>query len=365
MKGGKTFFEVYVLVRDENGRKIQRRRRGLTSKRQAHQVEFELRREVDAIANQEPPRTWSAWLEECLRRMRMELKKSTVETYETRLRKWANPFWARKPLTEITQQDVRELIFNEAKLNLTPTSRRSLLKEMRRIFQMAVEEGILTRNPATGVRVKVPEPEKRVLSNEEAQMLLRIAKQSDHPFYLVWAVALMTGMRSGELFALKWRNVDLEGRKIHVVEQWTSKDGFGPTKTRKNRIVPVSDSLLKFLRELRAKTIGSVDIEFVLPRLKEWEHGEQARMTRAFCQMIGVQEVAFHDLRATFITNLLGRGESLARVMAIVGHAEIKTTNIYLRLAGVDIKDGTQKLGYRIPEDNQKVLSLVKDERKV
>lgn len=56
---------------------------------------------------------------------------------------------------------------------------------------------------------------------------------------------------------------------------------------------------------------------------------------------------------------MLARGESLARVMAMVGHSELKTTNLYLRKAGVDIMGGTDKLGYKLPEEGDaKVLRL-------
>jgi site-specific recombinase XerD len=80
---------------------------------------------------------------------------------------------------------------------------------------------------------------------------------------------------------------------------------------------------------------------------------------RHFCKLLNITPIRFHDLRATFITNLLTRGESLARVMAIVGHADIDTTNVYLRLAGVELKGGTDKLDFEIPtETDAAVLRL-------
>ncbi len=223
---------------------------------------------------------------------------------------------------------------------------------------MAVEEGILDRNPCLGIQVKVPEVEQEVLSSDEVGIFLREAKATNHRFYPIWTMALMTGMRSGELFALKWSDVDLDARIISVSRQWTNKNGFGPTKTQKNRVVPISDDLLKFLKELKLKRVREND--FVLSQLEEWKHGDQAKVTRGFCEAIGVTSVKFHDLRATFITNLLSRGVSLARVMSIVGHREIKTTNGYLRKAGVEVKGATNELGYRIPEIKPaQVLSLV------
>ena len=62
-----------------------------------------------------------------------------------------------------------------------------------------------------------------------------------------------------------------------------------------------------------------------------------------------------------FKSRIEGAVESLARVTAIVGHSQIKTTNLYLRKAGIEVKGGTDKLGYKLPEDHcwAEILSLV------
>jgi integrase len=80
---------------------------------------------------------------------------------------------------------------------------------------------------------------------------------------------------------------------------------------------------------------------------------------RRFCKSISVTDIRFHDLRATFITNLLARGEPLVRVMATVGHSDMETTNVYLRKAGIEIQGATERLGYRIPgEGGAKILTF-------
>jgi len=205
----------------------------------------------------------------------------------------------------------------------------------------------------------VPEVEQKVLTNTEVEIFLTEAKTTCHRFYPIWVMALMTGMRSGELYALKWTDMDLEGRIISVSKAWNSKNGFTSTKTQRTRVVPISDDLLKFLKEIKLQR--SQEREFVLPHLPEWTCGQLAQVTREFCVAIGVTSIKFHDLRATFITNLLARGQSLARVMAVVGHSQLKTTNGYLRKAGVDVQGTTETLGYKVPEEsNAKILSLVK-----
>ncbi len=175
-------------------------------------------------------------------------------------------------------------------------------------------------------------------------------------------MALGTGMRSGELFALLWTDIDFDGRTISVTKQWTNKNGTCPTKTLRSRVVPISDDLLKFLKELKLKRGAKYDC--VLPHLPEWENGQQAQVTKDFCTALGITPIKFHDLRATFITSLLSRGVPLAQVMAIVGHNQIKTTNGYLRRAGVDVLGATNKLGYKLPSDvaGAQVLSIVQNQ---
>jgi integrase len=215
---------------------------------------------------------------------------------------------------------------------------------------MALDHGHIDCNPARGLMVKVPESEKTVLTALEVKTLLQEAKITDHRFYPIWVIALFTGMRSGELYALRRSDLDLENRIIHVARSWSSKNGFTSTKNQKTRVVPISDELGSFLREWKLKN-GKT--EFVLPHLTEWMRGDAAEVLRDFCKSLAITPIRFHDLRATFITNLLTRGESLARVMAIVGHSDIEPTNVYLRLAGVELKGATDKLGYEIPDNQQ------------
>lgn len=82
-------------------------------------------------------------------------------------------------------------------------------------------------------------------------------------------------------------------------------------------------------------------------------------LTRSKGFLPGITSVKFHDLRATFITQLLKQGVALARVMAIVGHSELKTTQGYLRLCGQDLAGATEELGIKLPSlERGQVLRL-------
>lgn len=305
IKNGKKLYEAYVNGFNARETRVQQKRSGIETLRRAEQMEFELKRTLAKLKEEKIHPTWDEWLEECLNLMKVSYRPSTLYSYETTASKWIKDCWNKKYLSAITKMHVHELLFESMPEETTLHTRKYVLKIVKRIFQMAVDNGRLDRNPCNGMMVKVPESEKKVLTNKEVEIFLSEARITNHRFYAVWALALFTGCRSREL--------------------------------------------LQFLKELKLKC-GAED--FVLPHLTEWTRGEAAKVTKKFCKSLGLTEIRFHDLRATFITNLLARGESLARGMAIVGHSDMETTNVYLRKAGIELKGGTEKLGYKIPSES-------------
>ncbi len=370
MKENKKLYEVFVSDRDQNKKIISRRKRGITSEREAKELEFQYKTELRRIADQEPHWTWEKWHNEFLRRIRLSYKNSTVSNYDGYLKKWIPESWFSKCIDQITTDEVYEVI-QASSVKLGSISQKNILKMLRKMFQTAVDEGLLNRNPTKGVNVKTPQTMQKVLTAREVEILLRSAKSTNHRFYYVWVFALQTGMRSGEMYALKWSDIDFDAGIISVNKQWTSKDGLHELKTGDWRVVPISKDLKSLLMELKTNQTsdslqsslpmnGKNSGEFVLPRLMEWTHGDQAKVLREFCTSIGISSIKFHDLRATFITNMLSQGVPLVKVMAIVGHKKMETTDIYLRLAGVDIKGATEALGYAVPQevDQSNVISI-------
>lgn len=327
IKNGKKFFEVYVNGFDAADRRVQQKKSGLETLRKAELVEFELKRKLAQLKEDKVHPTWDEWLAECLQLMKVAYRPSTLYSVEKTLTKWVKGRWDKRDLSSITRLDVHEFIFEVIPPEVSQHTLKWVLKIIKRIFQMAVDHGKLSQNPCNGMLVKVPETDKKVLTSIEVGTFLNEAKVTNHRFYPIWTMALFTGCRSGELYALKWSDVDFEAGTISVSRSWSSKNGFTSTKNQKTRVVPISIELMTFLKGLKLQRGGD---EFILPHLTEWSRGEAARVTKAFCKSLGITDIRFHDLRATFITSLLARGESLARVMAIVGHSDMETTNVVL-----------------------------------
>lgn len=354
MKDNKKFYEVYVAERDANKKIVARRKRGITSDREAKDIEFQFKAEMRA-GRKNPIWSWPNWHQEFLKRIRLNCKNSTIANYDGYLRRWVPKSWSTKTINQITTEEIYEMI-QASSIRLGSISQKNILKMLRKIFQMAVDEGIMARNPAKGITIKVPQTMQKVLTAREVEQLLQNAKDVNHRFYAVWFFALQTGMRSGEMHAIKWTDVDFDAGIISVNKQWTSKDGLHELKTGDWRVVPISDDLNDILLELKATPTS----DHVLPRLSEWTRGDQAMVLKNFCASIGITPIKFHDLRATFITNMLAQGVPLVKVMAVVGHKQMETTDMYLRLAGVDVKGTTNALGYSVPKetDQKNVISV-------
>lgn len=244
------------------------------------------------------------------------------------------------------------LLLDRVDREVSISRRKKLRTAIDAVYRWALLSGRINKQislPTEGFKTNRKEEEKlpEILNLEEIRTLLKYAKEINHMWYPIWALALYTGMRSGELYALEWTSVDFDNRMIYVHRNWTSKTGFGSTKGRYWRAVPMSEHMISFLKELKLKTNNTA---FVLPRFQCWTDGRQAEILRQFCIGAGIPSVRFHTLRACFATQLIKDGVAPAVVMKIAGWRDLKTMQRYIRLAGIEVKGATDGLKL-LPEE--------------
>jgi len=274
------------------------------------------------------------------------LSRKSVDNYLCNLRAHTLPDWSNERLSEISSAKIRAIV--EAKVgHRSVAQQKNLLKFIKSVFSYAIDKGYLNSSPVPPITFKVEERLKKCLSSDQAMQLLESAKSNAHPWYYVWSFALYTGMRSGELYALRWENIDLETNTILINQSWNSGDGFKCTKAGYDRKVSIALGLRSLILELaRVREQGN---PFVLTRFRDWEKGEQARILRTFLRFNGLPEVKFHDLRATWCTMLLNNGVAPAKVRAMGGWKDLKTFEIYIRSAGIEIQGATDCLDFLVP----------------
>ncbi len=249
------------------------------------------------------------------------------------LKKYTAIEWINLSVNEITKRHIHDLIeknFSGKAQNYS----QHLLKVLRGAFTYALAMDYIKDNPTPIIKFKAKDKIRSVLTETQVKVLLEKAHEVDSEWYPIWSSAIYTGMRSGELYALTWDNVNLEQATIKVCASWNNKDGFKDTKSGDDRIVEISPMLSLILKDRYANRIDN----FVLPRISKWDKGEQARELRNFLSAISLPKIRFHDLRATWATILLGNGIEAIKVMKMGGWKDMDTMMIYCRKAGIDIK---------------------------
>lgn len=313
---------------------ISRRAVGIGSEKEAQKVLKRLITEVHEKAAEKLSPFWvnvvNEYFDNCLMR---GISQRTVDNSRFSINAHTKP-WDKCRVDQITTKEILDII--NIKLAETSSGNKYfVLKVLRQIFKFAIEQGWINRNPTPKLIFKKQLKLMGVLTKDQTERFLNMARELDSPWYSIWIMALYTGMRNGELFALTWDKVDLENGFIKVDTAWNNKDGFKSTKSGCDRILEIAPDLMYVLKQLKLKNDG---VPFVLPRVSKWEKGEQARELRMFLMGLNLPQIRFHDLRATWATLLLSSGVESIKVMKMGGWQNIETMQIYIRKAGVDIK---------------------------
>jgi integrase len=288
----------------------------------------------------------SAWDEHC-RKLKVATGKRSETThgdYVGGIRKWFKDYW-NKPATEINPYRVTEVFENMKTEGLCFGHRKKLKQILKSIFDYGIQSGTihLKRSPTFEVVLSRDNEKKpEILNLQELQLLVQKSFSSNHEWKYIWSAALLTGMRSGELHALEWDDVDFENKLLNVNKTYNVRvRGFNSTKAGYWRQVPISQDLEQILAELKKLASSS---KFVFPRSWEWDKGLQARVLRRFCFLHGLPSIKFHTLRACFATQMLRSGVEAAKVMKICGWKELKTMQLYIRLAGIEVQGTTESI---------------------
>lgn len=227
-------------------------------------------------------------------------------------------------------------------------------------LSVAVDCGAISHHPLQRLKrrnTSAVRPKKR-LTHEEVNLFIHEAWRRNHPYFLRWLLPLITGMRRSEVAGLRWSDFDLIRGQIRLERQEIPKEGIVPNlKDKEARMPPIPKKFLPLFE--KAKSMAKSD-KVIEARDHEWKSGNQSKVTRAFCREIGVTEVTYHQLRASFITNGLLEGVSTSVMKEIVGHSRLSTTDGYFRASGADLLGKTDNLGVDIPVDDakKKVINL-------
>jgi len=144
-------------------------------------------------------------------------------------------------------------------------------------------------------------------------------------------------MRISEILNLQWQHVDLERRQITIPSS--------SSKTNRKRVIPINDTLIRELKRVNSSGEGHV---FLYLDTKTGKNRPVKSIKKAFnraCERAGIKELRFHDLRHTAASRLIDRGADPVAVQYILGHANLKTTEIYLHSNLQQMRKAIDRLG--------------------
>lgn len=274
---------------------------------------------------------WSnLWLTEI---MAPTLKESTYASYSKKLQLYVLPILEKRPLKKITAFDMDKLISRLTE-TLAASSIHIVFRILKSCFEAAKERGYVYLNPCE--RTILPKIEKRkVLALTRVQQKAVETESVKDIKGLPILLALETGMRIGEICALKWEDIDFESSIIKVQRtkqrialpsatgQRTKIIETIPKTTNANRIIPLSkkvkSALLHCKKQSHSEYVITNEGHSVEPRTISYRF-ERIK------QKIGLMNVSFHALRHTFATRCVELGVNIAAISSLLGHSSIKLT---------------------------------------
>lgn len=273
----------------------------------------------------------------------------TVSYYQGMIKHHLNPMLGRVPLRKLTPAMVQKLLVDKAKpfetesgemRSLSPETVRGIRATLRSALTQAFRNGLVAENVAQ----RVSSPKQRQSTPKyftEEQVRLFLSAASDHHLFGLFSLALLTGLRLGEITGLTWACIDLDRKIIDVRHQLQRVEGkliLKSLKTerarRKLHLTHLAVNILENERTRQAVSLESgqndLGLVFLNPQGRPLEPKYVHTHLKAVLKKARLPEYSFHKLRHTNATLLLSQGVPLTIVRDQLGHSQIAlTANTY------------------------------------
>jgi len=245
-----------------------------------------------------------------------EIKISTLSDYRYSMNRYVLPVFGNVPIGEINYLDVRKFI---SKLTCSKKRINNVLIPMRSVFKMAYLSEIIDKNPMDRVRnVKTDKPDIQPLSMEEVRLFLANVAPRFRNFF---TVAFFTGMRFGEMAALKWEKVDFRLGVIKVRETRVMGEEGRPKTKKSTRDIKILPPVREALQDQRKQTFGKSPYVFLNQYGKNIDPmSMNFHVWKKGLKKAGLAPRSLYQTRHTFATLMLDAGEHPGWVQKMMGH---------------------------------------------
>ena len=293
----------------------------------------------------------------------VEYSKTNHRSYKTNVAK-AYKFeklWGNRQLKDISPIDIEKYKINRKKeikskekivdgvkipaKYISNTTINRDIEVLRKMFNIAIQNGWLTKNPCTGITKLRQENklERYLTPDDEIRLIEACVGRFEYMKHII-QFALNTGMRKEEILSLTWKCVNFDNNKITLLD----------TKNGKKRFIPINSVVRSILKDAHKKKI--CDYVFVNP-ITQTRYSDLKRSFVAVCKSANVENFRFHDLRHTSATRMVGAGVPITMVKDILGHSDIHTTMRYAHAITEQSLEAIETLS-NYAERNRKIINI-------
>lgn len=289
------------------------------------------------------------WAEEWLQKKKRFVKESTYANYSILMQNHIIPAFSDEIPERISTEKIQAVVLQwleRGRLNNKGSLARKTVKDMVVILKMCLKDYELSKNQEIRIysinfpREYYKAERKDVLTEGEYKKFLMIIQKNLNYETLGYAICLYTGIRIGELCALKWKDINLKERIIRIdktIQRIYLKNGNRgmtkivitlPKSSKSIRRIPISNQLYQLLHPFQKKNSDTYVLtgqeKYIEPRLYRTHYNK-------FLEQHNLPLIRFHGLRHTFATRCIEAGADYKVVSELLGHASVNTTlNLYV-----------------------------------
>lgn len=256
------------------------------------------------------------------------LAPSTLRSYRYLIRDHIKPEIGSIKLVNLRPDHLQTLYSAKLRAGLSPRTVQYIHSVIRRSLNQAVKWSLIYRNPTDAVTP--PRPKKqapKTLSAEQAKFFLESIK--DHRWYPIYVLAIMTGMRKGEILGLHWEDVDLEQGTANIKTTLVTVQGRSflsqPKSKNARRTITLPDTVIGVLKEQQLAS-GNEGLVFTTSTGRPVSQRNLTRHFHLALERLGLPRIRFHDLRHTAATLLLQGNVHPKVVQDMLGHSTVVLT---------------------------------------
>jgi integrase len=310
------------------------------SKREANSMMHKMINEMDeGLRVKKSPITVGQWMDQWVSLYLVNVEETTIVGYKGKIKNYIKPYLGKILLQSLRTEHVQKMINDMLARGLSPKNARETFNNLNAAMKKAHVLKMVRENPCMAVELpRVKRYHANVYNVQTMKQVLSVAEGKD--IYLIVFLALMTGMRRGELLALRWDNVDLDKKVIKVRSNMVRGENAPVIKEPKTesgiRDLVIGDDVVHVLKQAKIQYLKDrmeqgplfQDLGFVI-RQKDGSPFTPDALTRKWRRFIdenNLPSIRFHDLRHSNATALIQAGINPKVVQQRLGHADVSTT---------------------------------------